>query len=319
MFTQILRRIATGFVVLWVTLTVVFLGLDFAPGDELDVLLSAEAAASLTPDEMQAKRAELGLDRAFPIKYGIWLKKVVTGDLGYSTSEDNDIAEVLKVTVGNTAILIFSALFFGIIIGIFFGILAAMKENTWVDYVIGSIPIFIAGIPGFILSLGLIYTISVKMNLLPSGYMHSLDDESFLDLVKHMILPVSVLSLVLAAQLVRYTRASMLDVLSSEFIIAAKAKGISNRRVTYNHAFKNALLPVISVVGLHLPEIIAGAVITETVFTWPGMGSWAVRAAGGRDVPMVMGIVIVVAITVIISNLITDIAYTLADPRVRLG
>ena len=99
MFTQILRRIATGFVVLWVTLTVVFLGLDFAPGDELDVLLSAEAAASLTPDEMAAKRAELGLDRAFPIKYGIWLKKVVTGDLGYSTSEDNDIAEVLLIVL----------------------------------------------------------------------------------------------------------------------------------------------------------------------------------------------------------------------------
>ena len=319
MLQQVLRRIATGLVVLWVTLTVVFLGLDLAPGDELDVRLSAEAAASLTPEEMQAKRHELGLDRAFPIKYGIWLGKVATGDLGYSTSEDMDIAEVLKVTVGNTAMLVFTALFLGTMFGIFFGVLAAIKENTWIDYIVGSIPIFIAGIPGFILSLGLIYTISVKMNLLPSGYMHSLDDESFLDLVKHMILPVSVLSLVLAAQLVRYTRASMLDVLSSEFIIAAKAKGISNRRVTYNHAFKNALLPVISVVGLHLPEIIAGAVITETVFTWPGMGSLAVRAAGGRDVPMVMGIVIVVAITVIISNLITDIAYTLADPRVRLG
>jgi len=316
---QVLRRIATGLVVLWVTLTVVFLGLDLAPGDELDVRLSAEAAASLTPEEMQAKRHELGLDRAFPIKYGIWLGKVATGDLGYSTSEDMDIAEVLKVTVGNTAMLVFTALFLGTIFGIFFGVLAAIKENTWIDYVVGSIPIFIAGIPGFILSLGLIYTVSVKMNLLPSGYMHSLTDESFPDLVKHMILPVSVLTMVLAAQLVRYTRASMLDVLSSEFITAAKAKGISNRRVIFNHAFRNALLPVISVVGLHVPEIIAGAVITETVFTWPGMGTLAVRAAGGRDVPMVMGIVIVVAVAVVISNLITDIAYTVADPRVRLG
>lgn len=319
MLNQILRRIATGLVVLWITLTVVFLGLDLAPGDELDARLSAEAAASLTAEEMQAKRAELGLDRAFPIKYGIWLKKVVTGDLGYSTSEDMDITEVLKVTVGNTAILVFTALFLGTLFGIFFGVLAAIKENTWIDYIVGSIPIFIAGIPGFILSLGLIYTVSVKMNLLPSGYMHSLTDESFLDLVKHMILPVSVLTMVLAAQLVRYTRASMLDVLSSEFIIAAKAKGISNRRVVFNHAFRNALLPVISIIGLHLPEIIAGAVITETVFTWPGMGTLAVRAAGGRDVPMVMGIVIVVAITVVITNLITDIAYTIADPRVRLG
>ena len=319
MLNQILRRIATGLVVLWITLTVVFLGLDLAPGDELDARLSAEAAASLTAEEMQAKRAELGLDRAFPIKYGIWLKKVVTGDLGYSTSEDMDITEVLKVTVGNTAILVFTALFLGTLFGIFFGVLAAIKENTLIDYIVGSIPIFIAGIPGFILSLGLIYTVSVKMNLLPSGYMHSLTDESFLDLVKHMILPVSVLTMVLAAQLVRYTRASMLDVLSSEFIIAAKAKGISNRRVVFNHAFRNALLPVISIIGLHLPEIIAGAVITETVFTWPGMGTLAVRAAGGRDVPMVMGIVIVVAITVVITNLITDIAYTIADPRVRLG
>ena len=319
MLNQILRRIATGLVVLWITLTVVFLGLDLAPGDELDARLSAEAAASLTAEEMQAKRAELGLDRAFPIKYGIWLKKVVTGDLGYSTSEDMDITEVLKVTVGNTAILVFTALFLGTLFGIFFGVLAAIKENTWIDYIVGSIPIFIAGIPGFILSLGLIYTVSVKMNLLPSGYMHSLTDESFLYLVKHMILPVSVLTMVLAAQLVRYTRASMLDVLSSEFIIAAKAKGISNRRVVFNHAFRNALLPVISIIGLHLPEIIAGAVITETVFTWPGMGTLAVRAAGGRDVPMVMGIVIVVAITVVITNLITDIAYTIADPRVRLG
>lgn len=319
MLKHILRRVATGLVVLWVTLTVVFLGLDLAPGDELDARLSAEAAASLTPEEMQAKRHELGLDRALPIKYGIWLKEVVTGDLGYSTSEDMNITDVLKVTVGNTAMLIFTALFFGTIFGIFFGVLAAIKENTWIDYIVGSIPIFIAGIPGFILSLGLIYTVSVKMNLLPSGYMHSLTDESFLDLIKHMILPVSVLTMVLAAQLVRYTRASMLDVLSSEFIIAAKAKGISNRRVIFNHAFRNALLPVITVIGLHLPEVIAGAVITETVFTWPGMGTLAVRAAGGRDVPMVMGIVIVVAVTVVITNLITDIAYTLADPRVRLG
>jgi len=137
--------------------------------------------------------------------------------------------------------------------------------------------------------------------------------------LKHMILPVSVLALVLAAQLVRYTRASMLEVLNSEFIIAAKSKGISSRRVTFNHAFKAALVPIISVIGLHLPEIIAGAVITETVFRWEGMGTLAVRAAGGRDVPMVMGIVVVVAITVVITNLITDIAYTIADPRVRLG
>ncbi len=301
------------------TLTLIFVGLALAPGDELDTLLTPEAAAQLSPEDIAKKRAELGLDRPVLVRYAIWMGNTLRGDLGYSTSEDANITDVLKTYVGNTAILIFAALFIGVILGVLFGILAALKENTWVDYVVGSIPIFIAGVPGFILSLGFIYFIAVKLNALPAGGMHSLTDDSFLDLLKHMVLPVTVLALVLAAQLVRYTRASMLDVLNSEFIIAAKSKGISNRRVTFNHAFKAALVPIISVIGLHLPEIIAGAVITETVFRWEGMGTLAVRAAGGRDVPMVMGIVIVVAIAVVITNLITDIAYTIADPRVRLG
>ena len=319
MLSVLLRRIGSSIVVIFVTLTLIFVGLALAPGDELDTLLTPEAAAQLSPEDIAAKRAELGLDRPVLIRYAIWMSKTLSGDLGYSTSEDSNVTDVLKTYVGNTAILIFAALFLGIILGVLFGILAALKENTWIDYVVGSIPIFIAGVPGFILSLGFIYFVAVKLNALPAGGMHSLTDDSFLDLLKHMVLPVSVLALVLAAQLVRYTRASMLDVLHSEFVIAARSKGISNRRVTFNHAFKAALVPIISVIGLHLPEIIAGAVITETVFRWEGMGTLAVRAAGGRDVPMVMGIVVIVAVAVVITNLITDIAYTIADPRVRLG
>ena len=301
------------------TLTLIFVGLALAPGDELDTLLTPEAAAQMTAEDMAAKRAELGLDKPILIRYAIWMSNTIRGDLGYSTSEDATITSVLKNYVGHTFILIVAALLIGILLGVSFGILAALKENSWVDYVVGSIPIFIAGVPGFILSLGFIYFVAVKLNALPAGGMHSLTDDSVFDLIKHMVLPVTVLALVLAAQLVRYTRASMLDVLHSEFVVAAKSKGISNRRVIMNHAFKAALVPIISVIGLHLPEIIAGAVITETVFQWEGMGTLAVRAAGGRDVPMVMGIVIVVAVAVVVTNLITDIAYTIADPRVRLG
>jgi peptide/nickel transport system permease protein len=319
LLTILLRRIGSSIVVIFVTLTLIFIGLALAPGDELDTLLTPEAAAQLTPADMAAKRAELGLDKPIMVRYAIWMGNTLRGDLGYSTSEDATITSVLRQYVGHTVILIVAALLIGIILGVSFGILAALKENSWVDYVVGSVPIFIAGVPGFILSLGFIYFVAVKLNALPAGGMHSLTDDSTLDLIKHMILPVSVLALVLAAQLVRYTRASMLDVLNSEYIIAAKSKGISNRRVIFNHAFKAALVPIISVVGLHLPEIIAGAVITETVFQWEGMGTLAVRAAGGRDVPMVMGIVIVVAVAVVVTNLITDIAYTIADPRVRLG
>lgn len=319
MLRQIVRRIFTGAIVLWITTTLIYLGLGLAPGDELDARLGPEVAATLTPEDVQAMRAELGLDRALPIRYAIWLSKVVQGDLGYSSSEDMNVTEVLRQRVGATAMLVAVALFFGTIFGILIGIWAAVRENTWVDYILGSIPIFIAGIPGFILALFFIYTISVKLDLLPTSDMHDLGDESFLDLVEHMILPGSVLAIGLAAQLIRYTRASMLDVLNSEFMVAARSKGISNRRVIYRHAFRNALIPVISVVGMHLPEVIAGAVITETIFNWPGMGQLAVRAANYRDITMVMGIVLVVAVTVVISNLLTDIAYTIADPRVRLG
>lgn len=319
MLGQIVRRIFTGAIVLWITTTLIYLGLGLAPGDELDARLGPEVAATLTPEDVQAMRAELGLDRALPIRYAIWLSKVVQGDLGYSSSEDMNVTEVLRQRVGATAMLVAVALFFGTIFGILIGIWAAVRENTWVDYILGSIPIFIAGIPGFILALFFIYTISVKLDLLPTSDMHDLGDESFLDLVEHMILPGSVLAIGLAAQLIRYTRASMLDVLNSEFMVAARSKGISNRRVIYRHAFRNALIPVISVVGMHLPEVIAGAVITETIFNWPGMGQLAVRAANYRDITMVMGIVLVVAVTVVISNLLTDIAYTIADPRVRLG
>lgn len=319
MLGQIARRILTGAIVLWITTTLIYLGLGLAPGDELDARLGPEVAATLTPEDVQAMRAELGLDRALPIRYAIWLSKVVQGDLGYSSSEDMNVTEALRQRVGATAMLVAVALFFGTIFGILIGIWAAVKENTWVDYILGSIPIFIAGIPGFILALFFIYTISVKLDLLPTSDMHDLGNESFWDLVEHMILPSSVLAIGLAAQLIRYTRASMLDVLNSEFMVAARSKGISNRRVIYRHAFRNALIPVISVVGMHLPEVIAGAVITETIFNWPGMGQLAVRAANYRDITMVMGIVLVVAVTVVISNLITDIAYTIADPRVRLG
>ncbi len=319
MLGQIVRRVLTGTIVFWITTTLIYLGLGLAPGDELDARLGPEVAATLTSEDVEAMRAELGLDRALPIRYAIWLSKVVQGDLGYSSSEDMNVTEALRQRVGATAMLVAVALFFGTIFGILIGIWAAVRENTWVDYILGSIPIFIAGIPGFILALFFIYTISVKLDLLPTSDMHDLGDESFLDLVEHLILPSAVLAIGLAAQLIRYTRASMLDVLNSEFMVAARSKGISNRRVIYRHAFRNALIPVISVVGMHLPEVIAGAVITETIFNWPGMGQLAVRAANYRDITMVMGIVLVVAVTVVISNLITDIAYTIADPRVRLG
>ena len=320
LFKQIFRRFLTGILVLWTTSLLVYVGLSLAPGDELTARLGPEVAAQLTEEDIQAKRAELGLDKPLPVRYAIWIGKIAQGDMGYSSSEDSTVVDALQSRIGASVGLLIISMILGTVIGIIIGIIAAVKENTWIDYILGSVPILIIGVPSFITALALIYTFSVKFwPHLPSSDMHSLGDESFGDLVWHMILPVSVLSITLAAPIIRYTRASLLDVLHSEFIVSARSKGISNRKVIMRHGFRNALIPIISIVGMHLPELIAGAVITETIFNWPGMGQLAVRAANYRDTTMVMGVVLVVAVAVVISNLITDIAYTVADPRVRLG
>lgn len=319
MAQQIVRRILIGLLVLWTTSAFVYIGISFAPGDELTARLGPEIVSQMSAQDIRAQRIGLGLDKPLPVRYAIWLGKILKGDLGYSSSENSSVVSALKSRIGASAMLIFFGLLFGVLIGISFGILAAIRENTWIDYLVGSLPILLIGIPSFILSLGFIYIISVKLNLLPTGGMHELGNETFSDLLKHMVLPGSVLALNLAAPIIRYTRASMLDVLNSEFIITARSKGLTERKVVLTHAFRNALIPVISIVGMYLPEVIAGAVITETIFNWPGMGQLAVRAANYRDTTMVMGIVVVIAVTVIIANLIADIAYTIADPRVRLG
>jgi peptide/nickel transport system permease protein len=308
-----------GLVVLWATSALVYLGIAMAPGDEVTARLGPEVAATLSPADLQQMRINLGLNRPLPIRYAIWIGKVVHGDLGHSSTTDSTVIEALKTRIGATAMLIFFALFVGVVVGIFFGILAAVKENTWIDYLVGSVPILFIGIPSFIISLTAIYLVAIKMNLLPIGDMHEVGNESLLDLLKHMILPGSVLAISLAAPIIRYTRASMLDVLNSEFIVAARSKGLREGKVIVTHAFRNALIPIISIVGMFFPEVIAGAVITETIFRWPGMGQLAAKAASARDVTTVMGVVLAVATSVVIANLITDIAYTVADPRVRLG
>lgn len=318
MLKHILHRLLTGILVLWATSAIVYFGLSFAPGDELTARLGPEAVSHLSAADIQDQRVALGLDRPLPVRYAIWLGKILKGDLGYSSSQSSSVVDALQARIGATSLLIIVALIIGVLIGITFGILAAIKENTWIDYLLGSVPILFIGVPIFILALGCVYLISLKLNLLPTGQMHDPGNESLSDLAKHMVLPGLVLASTYAAPIIRYTRASMLDVLNSEYIVAARSKGLSERKIVITHAFRNALIPVLSVLGMQFLEVIAGAVITETVFNWPGMGQLAVQAGNARDITMVMGVVLVVAVTVVFVNLITDIAYTIADPRVRL-
>lgn len=319
MAAYVIRRCGAGALVLLIVSVVVYLGLSLAPGDELTARLSPEVVAQLSPQQVEQQRAAMGLDDPLPLRYAAWLGDTLRGDLGYSATDGVSVTEDLRRHIGPTLLLLGTAFVLGTVFALVLGVIAALRQHTAVDYVLAALPVVLIGIPGFVLSLALIYFFSVKLGWLPTSGMRTLGEDSFGDLVKHLVLPASVLAIGFAAPLLRYTRASMLDVLGSEYVMTARAKGLSGRTVIVRHALRSALLPIITVIGISLPETIAGAVIVEQVFGWPGMGQLAVRAAGARDVALMLGIVLVVATAVTIANLLTDLAYAKADPRVRLG
>jgi peptide/nickel transport system permease protein len=208
----------------------------------------------------------------------------------------------------------------GIPIGIGLGIIAAVRQYSPQDYLSTAFSMAFIAVPGFVVGLVFIYLFGANLKILPTSGMTTLGQPfDVVDLARHMIMPVAILGLAMAAQIARYTRTSIIEVMGSEFIITARAKGLRPGRVLMRHGLRNALIPIITVVGLILPDLVAGAVIVEALFGWPGMGSLAVKAAAGRDAALMMGVILVVAFAVLAANLITDIAYAYADPRVRLG
>jgi peptide/nickel transport system permease protein len=214
-----------------------------------------------------------------------------------------------------------TSLILGTILGIVFGIVAAIRQYSLFDYLMTGFSTSFIAIPGFVVGLVLIYILGASLKILPTTGMFTLGKgNSIQDLVAHMVMPVTLLSVGVAAQLTRYTRASMLEVLSSEFVTTARSKGLRGRIVLLRHAFRNALIPILTVVGLTVSQdLLAGAVITEQLFGWPGMGQLAVKAASSRDPALMMGVIIVVATGVLLTNLIVDVLYAYVDPRIRVG
>jgi peptide/nickel transport system permease protein len=205
-------------------------------------------------------------------------------------------------------------------VGVPFGVVSALRQYSKLDYTLTSFTMLMTSTPTFVLGLASIYIFAVWIHVLPTSGLQTLGKPFNLpDFGMHLILPGLVLGLSSAAPLMRYTRAAMLDVLNSEYVVTATSKGIGHRTVIVRHAFRNALIPIITVVGLLLPELVAGAVITEQIFSWPGMGQMAVRAASDRDTALMMGVVMVVGVAVLGTNILVDVLYAKVDPRIRLG
>ena len=320
MGAYIVRRILISVPVLLGITIVGFVALKLSPGDPLLTSVNPEVLANLLshPQLLEAERHRLGFDQAiFPNQYLTWLGNVLQGDLGYSLSARRPIVQEIGSRLPQTLLLMGVSLTMAVGIGIPIGVITAVRQYSKIDYGLNATAIFLASTPVFVLGLIVIYVFAVNLRWLPTGQVHTVGRTDIADLIHHLILPATVLSVVNAAPLVRYTRASMLEVLNSEYVTTARSKGLGDWLVIGRHAFRNALIPIITITALLIPEAVAGAVITEQIFAWNGMGQLAVKAAGARDPSLMMGIILITGISVLVANIIADIGYAVADPRVR--
>ncbi len=315
----ILRRIGVGLVMLLALSMLVFILLRLTPGDPVDAYL--DPSVPLTATELAATRARLGLDRPIPVQYVAWLKQVLSGDLGYSLQRNHEpIARLLLDRIGATLLLMGSGLFVAIVVGITVGIVCAVFRGRWIDHAL-SLPAFIGiSSPAFLTALVGLFVFSVTLRWAPSGGMRTPGlPPSTVDLLRHLVLPALLLSIGHAALIMRYMRASLVEVLNQDYVRTARSKGVREVRVIVKHAVRNALLPVLTLIGSTLGTAVGGAIFIESVFNWPGMGLMLINAVEARDYPVIMAATLVVGACVLAANILTDIAYAVVDPRIKIA
>lgn len=267
---------------------------------------------------VQAKAIQLGLDQPFIVQYWVWIKQLLHGNWGYSFRSYEYVATLIQQHLYPTVLLMGSSLLISLLIAVPAGIYSAVHQYSRSDYIIVTASFIGSSIPSFFLALALVALFSVKLGWLPSGNMYTLGAErSSGDVFLHLLLPMIVLVVANTGSIIRYIRASMLEILSQDYLKAARARGLGRRRVLYKHAFRNALVPVITVVGMMIPTLFGGAVIVEQVFSWPGLGLLTMQAISNRDFPIIMAVCLISALVVLVTNLLTDILYAVADPTIR--
>jgi peptide/nickel transport system permease protein len=290
-----------------------FVLLALVPGDPVTAMLGMEA----DPTAIATLRAKYALDQPLPLRFAAWFGHVLIGDLGRSIQTGRPVTTTVLTALVPTLQLGLAALFVSLCIAIPAGIIAAARRNSAADMAASVAALTGLSLPSFWLGILLILALSIRVPLLPSsGYVPILTNP--LDAMRHLILPALTLGVAMAAATMRMTRAAMLDVLSMDYIRTARAKGLSRHRVVWRHALRNALLPVVTLVGLQLGQLLGGVVVTESVFAWPGIGKLTVDAIFARDYPVVQGAILVTATLFVLINLGTDLLYAVLDPRLRV-
>ena len=291
-----------------------FLVLNLAPGSPLDAML---ADPRISAEELARRRASMGLDRPLLVQYFTWLGQLLRGNFGYSYSTQRPVMAMILERLPATAALSASALALSLIVALPLGIRSAEHANSAQDFLSGGVSMLMMATPNFFAALILIYVFAIWLKWLPSGGMYSSSSVHALpDLLRHMVLPMLVLSFQQIGALTRHMRSSMLEVIGQDYVRTARAKGLPWRKVINRHCIRNALTPIVTVVGMSIPSFVGGAVITEQVFGWPGVGTLMVTAITARDYPVIMGVTVFIAAAVLLANLLTDMAYGLIDPRI---
>jgi peptide/nickel transport system permease protein len=324
MLNWLVRRILTSLLLVFLVVTAVFFVVRLAPGDPLDTMIEG-VEDELRPQDRQFMRQRYGLDGSVPSQYLSWVTGLARGDFGLSLDQQRPVGEILAETVPATLLLTVSAYTLHLLLAIAAGLIMAWQRGRWADHAIQGVGLALYSVPGFWLGLMAIMLLSRQLGWFPAAGMHAADaqfmdgGQRLADLLHHLALPVLTLALGSFMSTARYLRSSLEEALEQDFILAARSRGVPEVRIFLHHALRNALLPVITLVGLSIPFLLGGAVVTEVVFGWPGMGRVTVDAIWTRDYPVIMATTLVSALTVVVGSLIADILYTRADPRVRLG
>lgn len=320
MLRYIASRLLQGLALVLAVVVLNFVLVHAAPGDPVETI--AGASGGMSPELMAQLRTQYGLDKSLPVQLGVYLGKVLQGDLGYSYFFNLPVTTMIAERVPATLLLVLSSVLLAFVVGTALGVLSSRKPNGMLSQFITVLSMVGFAAPVFWLGIMLVILFASVLPILPVAGMRSIESTGggiadIVDVLHHLVLPTVTLSLVYLAQYSRLARSSMLDVLGSDFIRTARAKGLTDRVVLYKHALRNALLPVVTVLGLQFGNVLAGAILVETVFNWPGLGRLAFDSVLRRDYPTILGVLLFSSIVVVVMNQVTDLCYRFIDPRIK--
>ena len=316
MIRYILKRILQAVPLLLVISFIVFTLIHLAPYDAID----AQITSNMSQEEINILREQSGLNKPFLIQYVDWLGQILSGNFGHSLVTHNSVGEEILSKIPNTISLVLPAYVTALVIAIVLGLLAAANKGKWQDKLIDAVASLGIATPSFWIAMIFIYVLGYQLNLFPIIGMHTIGKEGdFGDFLSHFIMPYLTLTIVFFAELTRYVRSSALSQTNEEYVVVQQAFQATKTQIFTRHIIKNVLIPVITQVGMSLPMLVTGAIITETVFSWPGIGPYITQATRALDYPIIMAVMLLSATLVIVGNLISDILYSIVDPRIRRG